>query len=571
MRISFLLLLMVNFSTTIKSQIPSSVVAPEDAAFGAVYTNHSIPRVTGKLLNLPAEEFNKLTITYTLVTPFSEGQITKTVFAKPDGSFRLELDYAFPYQQIWFKVGDFFHASLYANKDLYVELDMKKIRAAKDVNYNGIGVRYMGTDGPMNVYLNNYILYKREEQNQLSSSISKLIMSSLATGGNILPAYNKLFDSVKKIEDSYVIAYPSPYSWILQNERMSDYYGQICMNYFGKGMDDSLWQKVKQYKSYLISNNSMELYNYIVMYINSLPAGSRDSISWKDVAVLPDLDAAEKAFIDSLKAGENMQPTYPFSPENIKKWLKQLQPRIQEIVVMRSLDKSLQRIDSIFSPAKADYLKFRLNMTTDVNEQKAVLERILQSMHTAWCIGVESNEYKRKANKIGQINQTLARSVGGSEHAGFGKMLIRTSFGATMYKVSGINALDFIAKLKQNFPNKAIIIDRWATWCAPCLSEMPHSKKLQEESKDLPVIFVYLCTINGSTEGKWKSKVVELKQPGIHFLIDEKLDAELSNYFSFSGYPGHALINKAGKYKPGAIKWMSDIENREELAALINN
>jgi len=153
----------------------------------------------------------------------------------------------------------------------------------------------------------------------------------------------------------------------------------------------------------------------------------------------------------------------------------------------------------------------------------------------------------------------------------FGKPLLDLPFGASLYNAGRIKALDFIAKLKQNFPGKAIIIDRWATWCAPCLGEMPHAKALQDSSKNLPVVFVYLCTINGSSESKWKSKVVELQQPGIHFLIDKALDADLSNYFSFSGYPGHALIDKDGNYKPGAIQWMSQIENKEALAALIGN
>ena len=99
---------------------------------------------------------------------------------------------------------------------------------------------------------------------------------------------------------------------------------------------------------------------------------------------------------------------------------------------------------------------------------------------------------------------------------------------------------------------------------------MPHSKQLVETSKDLPVVFVYLCTINNSSEEKWKSKVVEIKQPGIHFLINEELDADISKYFSFSGYPGYAFIDKTGTYKPGAFKWMSEIENRESLLTLIN-
>jgi hypothetical protein len=44
----------------------------------------------------------------------------------------------------------------------------------------------------------------------------------------------------------------------------------------------------------------------------------------------------------------------------------------------------------------------------------------------------------------------------------------------------------------------------------------------------------------------------------------------LAHYFSFSGYPGYAFLDKSGNYRPDAIKWMSGIENREELAALIN-
>jgi hypothetical protein len=63
--------------------------------------------------------------------------------------------------------------------------------------------------------------------------------------------------------------------------------------------------------------------------------------------------------------------------------------------------------------------------------------------------------------------------------------------------------------------------------------------------------------------------VAELRQPGFHFLIDEKLDAEVSDYFSFNGYPGYALIDKDGHYRSGAIQWISTIENRDALAALI--
>lgn len=512
MRKLCLLSLLLGVSATVRCQIPSNVVAPEDAAFSGVYASRSVPKVSGKLLNLQAGEAKNLLITYSIVTPFAQMWNKKTTTAQPDGSFALELDYALPYQQIWFGVGDYFYAGLCANSDLYVELDMQKIKPVKDgVSFNGDGVRYLGTDGPLNVYLNNYILFKRPEQLDLSGKIN-MLMVSRAAPDSLVPLYKGLYDSLGSIQAQYIAANPSPYSWMLENERMSEFYGQICTRYWGKAMNDVLWQKIKQHKSFFVSNSGTTFYSYLATYVENMPG-----------------EKGAKA----------------------------------------SIDRTVQRLDSLFPPAKADYLKLRLNTSTDVSEQKVAWEKIAGSMKTAWCMSVEKKEWASTSAKLAEINQTLARSSGGTALPSFGKPMIETTFGASLYKAENIKALDFVQKLKQSFPGKAIVIDRWATWCAPCLGEMPHSKELQETSKDLPVVFVYLCTTSNSSESKWKSKVVELKQPGVHFLIDETLDAELSSYFSFNGYPGYALIDKAGQYKPGAIQWMSQIQDKDALAALI--
>jgi thiol-disulfide isomerase/thioredoxin len=532
MRISCLLILLLCAAAASDAQAqppaqaqtpPAGAIAPEDAAFNTAYATRHIPTVTGKLLNITPEELKKLSLSYTLVTPFSQFQVTKVAVARPDGSFSLQLDYPLPYQQIWFSVGEVFYAGLCANTDLYLELDMNKITAANDVSFNGNGVTYGGTDGPLNVYLNNYVLYKRPDQLRLSGEIMTL-SSSRARNDSVVQAYNTLFDSVKQIEDSYIAANPSPYGWILENERLSDYYGDLCVRHWGRTMAPDLWQQVRQHKSYIVSNSGALFYRYLTMYISFMPP-------------------------------------------------------VQKLALPALLDRNIQRIDSLFPPAKADYLKLRLGETTDIGEQKTALESALKSMHTDWCIAVTKKEWERTAAKLDEINKTLAGSSTTSGNSAtstasgnslvFGKPLLDLPFGASLYKAENIKALDFIAKLKQNFPGKAIIIDRWATWCAPCLGEMPHAKALQDSSKDLPVVFVYLCTINNSSESKWESKVAELQQPGIHFLIDKALDADLSNYFSFSGYPGHALIDKGGNYKPGAIQWMSQIENKEALATLI--
>ncbi len=97
---------------------------------------------------------------------------------------------------------------------------------------------------------------------------------------------------------------------------------------------------------------------------------------------------------------------------------------------------------------------------------------------------------------------------------------------------------------------------------------MPYSKKLSDESKDLPVEFIYLCTSDGSDMEKWKLRIVEEKLSGYHIFVEEKLNTALMNLLSLSGYPSYLLINKRGEYKAEIISRPSTLD-RGKLLELI--
>lgn len=542
---------------------PVSIVAIEDPQFDAQFAQRTIPQVTGKLLHVSPQEIKETTITYTLVTLL--GQKTKTAHLAADGSFQMELDYPLPYQQIWAQFGELFYTGLYANKQLYVELDVPKLKAAgKEVAFKADGVRYLGEDGPLNEYMNEYILFKRADQLALSSRMQQIRRSQHPVETEVLAAYTPIFDSLKTIQAEFVATHPSPYAWLLENDRLSEFYSRISLYYWGHTMEPALFRQIKEHKTYLLANSSMVFHLYLSAYFSQLPS-NRVTVSWQDVARLSDLTEPEKAAIDSLRSTATLSP----APAHRAQWTEQLGPRMRKLRQDRMIAQGIRWLDSLYSPARADIMKLQLNTSKDIAEQKAALEQILPSMTTSWCKVIAKKEYARTIDQIASVNKALAASGNSPTAAGFGRPLQQTDFGATLYKLSDMSGADFLAKLKQSFVGRAIVLDRWATWCAPCLQEMPHSKKLQQDTKDLPVVFVYVCTAQGSDEGQWKRKIAELKLRGIHFFIDEALDAKLAQLFSFSGYPSYAFINQKGVYKPGAITWLSAIKDKDALAALL--
>lgn len=49
-----------------------------------------------------------------------------------------------------------------------------------------------------------------------------------------------------------------------------------------------------------------------------------------------------------------------------------------------------------------------------------------------------------------------------------------------------------LEKAVLNDPNTTYIVNFWATWCAPCVKELPHFEKLNSENKKIKVVLISL-------------------------------------------------------------------------------
>lgn len=94
-----------------------------------------------------------------------------------------------------------------------------------------------------------------------------------------------------------------------------------------------------------------------------------------------------------------------------------------------------------------------------------------------------------------------------------------------------------------SFKGKALLINFWATWCAPCVSEMPELQRLYVENKDK------LTVVAIAVEDE-KSEVVTLKQKlGLTFPILLDPQAIFSSKFKVDGFPESFVADKEGKLK----------------------
>ena len=93
-----------------------------------------------------------------------------------------------------------------------------------------------------------------------------------------------------------------------------------------------------------------------------------------------------------------------------------------------------------------------------------------------------------------------------------------------------------------SFKGKYIYIDMWASWCIPCIGEIPHLKKLEDEYKDKNIVFLSISTDEDKTA--WKNKVKELNLHGNQL---ETGNSGFEKIMNIQAIPHFILYDASGK------------------------
>jgi cytochrome c biogenesis protein CcmG/thiol:disulfide interchange protein DsbE len=122
-----------------------------------------------------------------------------------------------------------------------------------------------------------------------------------------------------------------------------------------------------------------------------------------------------------------------------------------------------------------------------------------------------------------------------------------------------------------DFEEKVVLVNVWATWCAPCLEEMPSMQRLYEalEGEDFEILAVSIDAPFGQTDavGRLGGDLEAFAEKlGLTFPILHNPAGDIQRLYQTTGVPESFVIGKDGvivKKVAGATKW--DARENEEL------
>lgn len=94
-----------------------------------------------------------------------------------------------------------------------------------------------------------------------------------------------------------------------------------------------------------------------------------------------------------------------------------------------------------------------------------------------------------------------------------------------------------------DFRGKVVILDFWATWCAPCLMALPHLQEIHEQYGDKGVKVVTVAT----DEGGARVVVPFIEQKGFTFTVVLPDDKVQRDFGPIRGLPTTLVIDPEGR------------------------
>lgn len=96
-----------------------------------------------------------------------------------------------------------------------------------------------------------------------------------------------------------------------------------------------------------------------------------------------------------------------------------------------------------------------------------------------------------------------------------------------------------------DFKGKYVYVDVWATWCGPCIYEIPFLKKLEEDYHGRNIVFISY-SIDDDRQA-WLDFVPEEELGGVQIIGEDAWQSAMPQYYKVRGVPTFMFFDPEGK------------------------
>ena len=112
----------------------------------------------------------------------------------------------------------------------------------------------------------------------------------------------------------------------------------------------------------------------------------------------------------------------------------------------------------------------------------------------------------------------------------------------------------------EDLSGKVIVLDFWATWCAPCVASLPIIQQITDEYADKNVLFFAL---NTGEEAEEVEQFLKDKELELNVILDP--DGTIASAFTADAIPQTILIGKDGVIESAHIGFVGEVALRQRL------
>lgn len=91
-----------------------------------------------------------------------------------------------------------------------------------------------------------------------------------------------------------------------------------------------------------------------------------------------------------------------------------------------------------------------------------------------------------------------------------------------------------------------VYIDVWATWCVPCIYEIPFLEKVEKEYEGKNIKFLSVSADEPKDEQKWRNMIKDKNMHGIQLLADNAIQSQFFVDYYIYGIPRFILLDPQG-------------------------